>query len=257
MQLDIKDFHQAKQLLNDHNSHYPLMEAVLQGDLTGSIYVDDYPKMTSALIISRLDWVYVIGDEYNTKFASETIRILSEKKTGKYIWFGVDNAWRDYIKTHISCNIQDCPRFRYQFNGAEFEKNKNSDTALCVNAINVYNYDWLSEKHRTSFDFWDSKENFLNKGFGYFVKDNENVVSLILSASVTDMEAEIEIYTDEAFRGRGYAKQVAIRYIRECLSRGLHPKWDCDSKNEASFRLADRLGFQKIEEYPLIYITLN
>ena len=86
-----------------------------------------------------------------------------------------------------------------------------------------------------------TRENYLLNGFGFAVLDGNRAVSVVSSYIVYRGEAEVDISTDEAYRGRGLASAVCARFMLECAARQLTPSWD--AQNTASMRLAEKLGF--------------
>ncbi|MFZ5442448.1 MAG: GNAT family N-acetyltransferase [Myxococcota bacterium] len=54
---------------------------------------------------------------------------------------------------------------------------------------------------------------------------------------------ELGIETSPRHRGRGLGRLVASALLERCVREGLEPVWACRRENEASFQLAQRLGF--------------
>ena len=86
--------------------------------------------------------------------------------------------------------------------------------------------------------------------FGTCLLDGEQVVSQCSAVFVGAGEAEIDIYTQEDYQGRGFARLTANAFIDECLRRGLRPNWACWPEREASIALARRLGFEERPDVP-------
>ncbi|WP_070121287.1 GNAT family N-acetyltransferase [Bacillus marinisedimentorum] len=100
--------------------------------------------------------------------------------------------------------------------------------------------------------YWEGTENFLEKGIGLYLADSKGkVVCEAVSAYCTNDYGDPDIFTDIDSRGNGYGKMVVHAFIRECLKRGRHPKWECDEENAGSQKLAESLGFYKIGKHPL------
>ena len=76
------------------------------------------------------------------------------------------------------------------------------------------------------------------------------------SAFCAGGKAEMGVETREPFRRQGLARQVATAFIQESLRRELEPAWECWWENEPSRKLAERLGFQWLEDYPVLLIDL-
>jgi RimJ/RimL family protein N-acetyltransferase len=104
------------------------------------------------------------------------------------------------------------------------------------------------------YTFWSSKETFLKYGFGYVLLDGNKIVGHVISASVEDGEAEIDIQTDLNYRGKGLASLLVSRFIDECHVRSTTPKWDCAHDNVASNKLAISHGFVRVKKYPFCII---
>lgn len=255
MQLTPDDFYKVEPLLNKENDHLPLLKSVLQRDLQGCVYVDNPFEIKSALIINRLDWVYFIGCEECDAFKQEIIAVLKQKKNGNYIWFGASDTWKNLVTSFVSNNIQDFPRFRYRFCKEIFDKS-DIDIPVKVFPVDEAALEIILSKYYSTGSFWDEKSNFLQKGFGYYIKSGGEIVSVIMSASVTGTEAEIDIHTDANHRKKGCAMALSRAFINNCLRKSLVPKWDCYFENIASISLAEKLGFIKVRQYPLVFIAL-
>jgi predicted GNAT family acetyltransferase len=63
---------------------------------------------------------------------------------------------------------------------------------------------------------------------------------------------EVAISTRPAFRGRGLAAATAARFLRQCLTEGLAPRWS--ASNPVSQRLAVRLGYQPAGPCEVLYL---
>jgi RimJ/RimL family protein N-acetyltransferase len=56
--------------------------------------------------------------------------------------------------------------------------------------------------------------------------------------------ADVYIYTDPAFQGRGWGKAVGAACVRDLLAERLLPLYTVSEHNVVSQRLADALGFR-------------
>ncbi len=96
-----------------------------------------------------------------------------------------------------------------------------------------------------------SLENFLNHSFGICLVHNDEIISEAYAAFVAEKNVEISIATKEAQRGHGYASIASSYFMQVCLERGFNPYWSCDADNNASIRLARKLGFCNEREYDI------
>ncbi|MGO4076296.1 GNAT family N-acetyltransferase, partial [Staphylococcus aureus] len=61
--------------------------------------------------------------------------------------------------------------------------------------------------------YWGETARFLSKGIGIAILDGENVVSECVSIFSSKDRAEIDIWTDETYRGKGLALLAAQHMI--------------------------------------------
>jgi RimJ/RimL family protein N-acetyltransferase len=50
------------------------------------------------------------------------------------------------------------------------------------------------------------------------------------------------------FERRGVATATAARFVEECLRRRIDQFWECAASNLASARVAEKVGFVRLEE---------
>ena len=100
--------------------------------------------------------------------------------------------------------------------------------------------------------FYPSLEKFIERNFGFYIRDRNIIASLALAATpLYNNEFEIQIETDPAYRRKGLAMIVCAKLIQYSLENGLTPLWDAD--NEPSVNLAKKLGFTDPEQYDVYY----
>ncbi len=64
------------------------------------------------------------------------------------------------------------------------------------------------------------------------------------------------IQTEEVHRKKGLAYAMAIEFIKDCLRNELTPQWDCVESNTSSYRMAMKLGFEKINENTVYWFDI-
>jgi RimJ/RimL family protein N-acetyltransferase len=65
-------------------------------------------------------------------------------------------------------------------------------------------------------------------------------------------QAEIGAVTRAAYRGHGYAPITCAYLIQACEQRGYQAYWSCDFDNQASIRVAQKLGFRQKKAYQIL-----
>ena len=103
--------------------------------------------------------------------------------------------------------------------------------------------------------FWEDAEQFLQIGTGFCLMKNGEPAAWAFTASADKREADIGVETAVEHRGRGLAYAAARLTANEVIRSGRSPVWACDGSNEASRRLAVRLGFEKTAESFIIKLV--
>ena len=111
----------------------------------------------------------------------------------------------------------------------------------------------LDLEHR----FWDSKEHFINQGYGIFLTAEAVPVAVCYAAAVGNRLAEVDILTDPAHQKKGLAKYAAALFVEQSLKRGIETNWDCFEDNPGSLRTANALGFTAVKSYQLLSLYLK
>jgi len=102
-----------------------------------------------------------------------------------------------------------------------------------------------------------SVEEFLDKSFGYVVTHGGRVVGWCMSEYNTGNRCELGIATREAYQRRGLAKLTAAATNRHALAAGIDEiGWHCAADNRASIATAESLGFEKVAEYRVHWVSI-
>lgn len=97
-----------------------------------------------------------------------------------------------------------------------------------------------------------SLEGFLVNEFGLCMLHGEEIIVEAYVSSFGETQAEIGAITHEKYRGYGYAPITCGYLIEACEQRGYHAYWSCDAENNASVRVARKLGFQHERAYQIL-----
>jgi RimJ/RimL family protein N-acetyltransferase len=251
--LNKHDFSLVAPLFRKHADTVPTFaEAVADGYIEGHIYVNDRTDVKAAVIETGGYKYYICGIPYEA-FVQSFIKLYEEKNSNKVKIFSGSPEWDVYIEQTGNKGMKKTERTWFAFNKSRFTQL--SDGFQADASSNPFNEEsiFLCEKCAASYDqrVWADGAPFLHHGLGICAKKDKRVIAECASIYRSNSKAEIDIYTDEDFRGRGLAFHVAKRFIEKCLDLGLIPTWDCDTENEASMNLADKLGFDPGKVYRL------
>ena len=98
-------------------------------------------------------------------------------------------------------------------------------------------------------------DDLLTDGFAAGAVVEGRLVGLAHTNALTARYADIGIATDRAWRRRGYASAAASIVARRIQEMGLVPVWSTGEDNEASLRIAARLGFEEVSRR--VYLNMR
>ena len=225
----------------------------LQGHM-GTAWVDDLENPTVAQITVGI-FVFFAGDS-ETKEAEELLYNLPD-----FTLAIVDSdEWKKRIETVHVGSIEKFKRFRF------IKKTEHLDRKHIQNILSTlpegYEIKRIDKEiakdpsfHDLSEDFvsqFDSIDDFINRGVGYAILNEGQVVSAATSFSLYDDGIEIEVASHPNHRRKGLAAIIASALILDCLDRGKYHSWD--GANEESVELAQKLGYIFKESYDTYFI---
>lgn len=228
----------------------------LQGHM-GSAWVDNPENPTVAQITVGI-FVFYAGNP-NAKEAEELLYNLPD-----FTLAIVDSdEWKKRIETVHKGSIEKFQRFRFNKNPGDLDKEYIRDI------LSTLPQDYEMKKidkdiaksssfHALSEDFtsqFDSIDDFIDRGVGYAILNEGQVVSAATSFSIFDDGIEIEIASHLEHRRKGLAKIVASALILDCLDREKYPSWD--GANAESVELAKKLGYTFKEPYDTYFIQIK
>lgn len=149
---------------------------------------------------------------------------------------GYDGAWFDYqfytYPSHIAPALQSSvPVY--------------SITAELLANTQIQERDMLIDE---IIGMWGSIENFVRYGFGSVAILDNTIVSFCTAEFLGHTRCGIGIATHPDYQNRGIATATATHMIQQALARKIIPHWECRAYNQASVRLAQKLGFQQLKQ---------
>lgn len=231
-----------------------LIRSYLEGHM-GEAWVDDLDHATAAQITVSI-FTFFAGDP-NTPAVEALLRTIPED----VLIITESEDWQQLIETIHAGAFEKYSRYRFENSADAFDRQH------LQNLVNQLPLDYtvriidetvieMPSLHELSEDFtgnFESAEDFLNRGIGYAVIHEGEVVSGASSFSVYDEGIEIEVGTHPDYRRKGLAAVASAALILDCLDRQLYPNWDAD--NIGSVKLAQQLGYILKEPYDTYYVT--
>ena len=239
-----KIIHLAEQIKTE--KVYPL--SITEGIQSGEIFVDNAEEPTAVLLWHYCGFANIAGN-YDERFIEETRNMMHDPKDGHSgrMALQTDNdiRLRDMILSYPFASVHE--RYVFSFGGEKYCIPK--DMGSRVEEISSDNYELMTGRITPAFS-WENKEAFLKNGFGYCLIKDGRMLACSFSSGVSKDYVDIGVETSEEFRGQGYGKIAAAAMVKETLRRGKLPVWGCDTRNEASMRLARSVGFEIAGTHP-------
>ncbi|MEC5425844.1 GNAT family N-acetyltransferase [Virgibacillus sp. C22-A2] len=265
-ELNKNDFYRCKNLLNQQGQLEVM--AVIEGVNPGRIFVDSIASPNSGLVwLGNNDGFIFIGNEENEVFNNQinsfidTVIIPDAKKVGLNWFEGIGNhpKWNKVIEKKFEHRkLGSWKQKVYKLQKGDYKaKNepaieqdyavvKISKTLYENNKGSINNIEFF---HSKILEFWSSPDRFFNKGTGYCIVYNNNIISVCFSGFVVGNVHCIDIETLEAYRGKKLAQKIAHIFVKDCLDNGMVPYWDCMESNKPSIAVAENIGFTNIFNY--------
>jgi RimJ/RimL family protein N-acetyltransferase len=235
----------------------PEVKSVLIGNSYGDVFVSSNQSMDPALVYVRgMEGYYFIGDSFNDQFVSEVRDFMfSDNLESEYLEYSIPatKEWDHFNEYLLKGKMSD------EWIQVIFELEKLSDCSL-----NNLDYDIINRMDKSYKELYDE----LVTCYGNNLKNKEH---LYVSIAVKDEEmlgysyvgfydnetCVINVETKEEYRGRGIAYTLSHELIKEIISSGMRPKWECMESNIVSMKLAQKLGFKVKEKYTCYGVSLK
>ena len=231
---------------------HTLVDSVLQGHM-GEAWSDKLPAPETAIV--KLSDFFLLGG----KPSKVAIPLLNRVSA---LWSEIiapPGLWWETVKTGLKADISVCTRFSFSHKSIQpanlnrFIKGVTGNISISQIDRETANILLQKEWSMDLVSNFDNIDNFLNRGLGFVVRINEQIVSGASSFSVFNGGIEVEIDTHPEYRNNGFATIAGAQLIRECFNRNIIPHWD--AMNETSAHLAKKLGYTLTKSYEVMRIT--
>ncbi|MFQ3545675.1 GNAT family N-acetyltransferase [Halobacillus rhizosphaerae] len=269
-ELDKTEFYKCKKLINDEG--HLEVKAVLEGNNPGRIFVDHIDSPEAGLLwLGNNDGFFFIGDEESDAFNNHINDFINKvifpeaKKLGlhNFIAIGNHSRWNHTIETIFErLSMQRTNQNVYMLENKHYKENNEPTidrdyTVLKINKMLYENKNHTFENigflRSKILEFWSSPEDFFQKGMGYGIAYNNKIVSLCFSGFVAENVHGIDIETIEDHQGNKLGQKAAHCLVKNCVSKGVTPYWDCEEANTPSNTIAENTGLKIYLNY-FVYI---
>ncbi|WP_208590448.1 GNAT family N-acetyltransferase [Gracilibacillus suaedae] len=263
-ELKMSDFNRCQHLINK-DGHMEV-EAVILGNNPGRIFVDNPESPDAAFMwLGNNDGFFLLGNEKNVVFRKQLDHFIEKNIFPEAKMQGLNDLeiiahhpeWNPVIETIFKQrNLENWNQRVYQLSQTNYiaEKEPILNRQYQMTKINkalyenntIENIEFL---HTNIIEFWASTQHFFDKGIGYCIVYDHQIVSICFSGFVAEKQQCINIETVEEYRGKMLAQKAAHLFVQECFEKNEIPYWDCMVENSPSVAVAEKLGFTKKFEY--------
>lgn len=256
---------EIKALLNSSKKSF-VFESIIDGHTHGQIYVNSLDNPELYVVMDGGNFVLYVGGEtadvnvYKEciKFISE--HILTDELKGKFddhiiISYSSDvfkKALKNVFKESI---VHESVKSLYKYDitqrTLEHDFCNIKDIDLEVLNSKLENLDKLKDEIN---GMWGSTKPFIKHGFGYCAVRKNKLLSWCTSEFMSDKSCGIGIETVEDEQGKGIGTIVASKFVHKCVEKDLIPYWDSWLKNYPSVKIAQKVGFDLIEDYEVMVV---
>ena len=270
-ELQSENFGKARPLCNKSEHLRFTIDAVIAGNSPMRIWVDNVNIPRSALLWDGAHCYYLVGDSTNSDFCKAIETFLTESIIPEAIAknreiFKIEYSSEDW-KPIIEDILKDespikIPRKFFDLENLlipQWQDILPSDFSIrridrVLLESDVKNVESIIDEINQC---WYSIDDFLTIGFGFCLihreYGKEEVQGWCTGEYFSKGKCGIGIETFQGYQKRGFATAMASAFIEHCLSVKIKPHWDASANNVGSIRVAEKVGFRKIQDYDVYF----
>lgn len=246
------------------------VHAIIEGNCPSRIFVNDTARPTVAFTWNAFRYGYLAGESSNDAFNASLRQLLSEtlfpeardSHDPSLVIYPYPESWREKIAALAGEQpLFELARGTFAFAPARFQYHNWEDQIPPGFRMQRIDESLLAQSGPEIVAahgiLWRSPGDFVEKGLGYCLLHDDEIVSTCFSAFVAGERREISIDTRPDYRRRGLATLTAAALISHCLENGWEPGWECWTDNTPSVRLAEKLGFERGTDYGVYFVDLK
>lgn len=217
----------------------------------GAAFVDDCAHPAIFKIQSG-PFVYFAGD-----VASPSVQLALETITPEVLLMPSAPGWLEAIRQRFGEQL--VPFERHSFSGERLSLEHLAALCRAPSKYTVQRMDALlaaqvwGQEHFIDLSYFDSPEDFEQRGLGFYVAMDGAIVGAAYSQLVCSRGIEVSLYVAPRQRERGLGTLLASHLVKTCLENGQAAHWD--AANLESCRLAQKLGYTPCGQYQAHYLN--
>lgn len=258
--IDRNAYHLLRPLAANHHLAL-IIDATIAHPLPAMVWVDDPASPRAAFIWDQAYSYYFLGAQASGEIGDllrdvvfPQARAAGRRFVKLHITPGEWNTALSNVQSDLSLHTQDWRFYRYDASTPPASaplppgyRLQPIDAALLRDPTLEHRDNLVGEL----WQMWRNPDDFLAIGFGAVVLHEHSLACWCTAEYLSDGKYGIGIETIEPYQQQGLATAAAAAVVREGISRGLTPHWDCRTDNLPSNRVAEKVGFRLLETYAI------
>jgi len=246
------------------------IQAAIEGNNPGRIFVDDINQPRTSLALT-VEGYLLAGENHNPEVIGALRRLLKEKIFSGQVYINGDwslslavhpDSWEarlpELIPTH---EVEKLERYHYLCDALKFDWRKNLPEGYTVRQVDQailqeegFHFsdplgDWMEIK-----EVWGSDEKFLETDASHAILHGTDVAAWCTPDCFAGNRIDVGVMTAPGHRRKGLATVVVAATVEHCLESGFSAVgWHCSAENIASWKTAEKIGFERAHKYAYYY----
>jgi RimJ/RimL family protein N-acetyltransferase len=243
---------------------------VLAGIQPGRVFADDPEQPRTAFVNMKKVWCFLAGEPDNDAFNQALNQAILERRaigqdTPAMLFTCHPGDWGGQMATVAAPHRpMPFPRRHYACRKSAYDWRPHIPEGFSIHRLDaaLLNRPGLKipkevteivEEWRTI-----SAERFEDFGFVALHDASAEIVSWATVDCIVDGAGDAGLFTTEAYRQRGLATTTTAAAVDYGLANSLSTiSWTCDEENVGSIRTAEKLGFERENDYTMYYFAFD
>lgn len=247
-----------------------VIDSVLDGNTSGWVYADDSRRPRIGLLYNQRDALFISKRGHDNSENLDLKRTVHEEiipdARERFAPHLAIQIYPKVLASTINSLIGDLPvekalRRYYVFDRPKLNWRNQLPGGYRLQAMerSLFERRDLSNLPAVSawiLSFWSTLERYQNRGIGYCMIKDDQVLSWCVSVYVSGNDHELDWAAFGGQQGQELGRLACAAAIEHCAKNNLNPHWSCWNDDDLSIKIAENLGFENPVKYPVYRVNL-
>ena len=224
------------------------------------IYVDEEKSPACcALLLGHYLFLSRVDEGFMEKLYTAVFQDDKRKALGVMIVFYDNDISANLIKNKFN-KVYENSRSLYRFHDNQIFSDIKDDKIIPITEellnSDIENIEMITQEVLGTATY-DGMKDFCQNGIGYTFVDQNRICAFCTSEYPGESAFAIGIEVDAKYQQQGIASNMTKALLNKAISRKSIVFWECWKDNKASVKTALKCGFQKVEDYPVLFVDMN